>query len=260
MAYKDIVVYLDASDLNDARLETAIDLAEQHSARLIGVDISTAAAFEGERKERAQTIQDRFEERLGRTQLVAECRAAGTSASTAQELFAHCADLIISSQPHVDSAHLAAAAVPKDVLLNAGVPMLVLPTEWQAKEPLGRSILLAWNFSRESTRALHDAMPMLSRAKHVTLFVFGAGFDPQNTDILDVVAHLARHGIEVTVDGWRDTGEVNTIDAMFASLEREESDLIVAGAFGHSPLRESFLGSTSEQLLNNISMPLVMSH
>lgn len=260
MSYKDVVVYLDASDLNEPRVETAIKLAEQHSARLIGVDISTAVAFEGERRERAQAIQGTFEKMARQTRLEAECRTAGTSASTAQELFAHCADIIVSSQLHVDSAHLAAAAVPKDVLLNAGVPMLILPTEWQAKEAVGRSILLAWNFSRESTRALHDSMPMLAKSEHVTLFVFGAGFDPHNSDVLDVVAHLERHGIKVTVDGWRDTGEFDTIDAMFASLEREKSDLIVAGAYGHSPLRESLFGSTSEQLLNNISMPLVMSH
>jgi nucleotide-binding universal stress UspA family protein len=90
--------------------------------------------------------------------------------------------------------------------------------------------------------------------------VFAAGFDQRDPGILDVVAHLGRHGIEVTVDGWEDTGEAGAIDAMFASLEREESDLIVAGAYGHSPLREYFLGSTSEQLLNNVSMPLIMSH
>jgi hypothetical protein len=150
---------------NEPTTETAIKLAEQHSARLIGVDISTAAVFEGERRERAQAIQGTFEKMARQARLEAECRAAGTSASTAQELFAHCADIIVSSQPHVDSAHLAAAAVPKDVLLNAGVPMLILPTEWQAKEAVGRSILLAWNFSRESTRALHDSMPMLAKAE-----------------------------------------------------------------------------------------------
>lgn len=260
MSYKDIVVYLDASDLNEARLETAIELAEQHAARLIGVDISTKAALEGERRERARSIQGAFEERLAQTRLEAECRSAGPSASTAQELFAHCADLIVSSQPHIDSAHLAAAAVPKDVLLDAGVPMLVLPTEWEAGRPIGRSILVAWNFSRESTRALHDAMPMLTRADRVTLFVFGSGLDSHNPDVLDVATHLKRHGVEAIIDGWRGAGQMDAVDAMFASLEREEADLIVAGAYGKSPLWEYLFGGTSEQLLNNVSMPLVMSH
>jgi nucleotide-binding universal stress UspA family protein len=260
MSYKDIIVYLDASDLNEPRVETAIKIAKQHSAKLIGVDISTAAAFEGDKRERAEAIQDTFEKMVRRAGLEAECRVAGRSAETALELFSHCADLIVSSQPHTDSAHLAAATVPKDVLLTAGVPMLILPVGWEAKETIGRSILLAWNFSRESTRALHDSMPMLARAERVTLFVFDAGFDPHSSEVLDVVAHLRRHGIKVTVEGWRDTGEVDAIDAMFASLDREETDLIVAGAYGHSPLWESLFGGVSEELLHNITMPVVMSH
>lgn len=260
MSYKDIIVYLDASDLNEPRVETAIKLAEQHKARLIGVDISTSEAFEGERREQALAIQDTFDNMVRVAGLETECRVAGTSAKSAKELFSHCADLIVASQPHPDSAHLAAAAVPKDVLLTSGVPMLVLPTGWKAKGPIGRNILLAWNFSRESTRALHDAMPLLIKAESVALFVFDASFDPRHSDVLDVVAHLERHGIKATVDGWRDTGEIDAISAMFASLDRDDADLIVAGAYGHSPLLESLFGGASEQLLSNISMPVVMSH
>jgi nucleotide-binding universal stress UspA family protein len=260
MSYKDIIVYLDASDLNEPRLETAIKIAAQHKAKLTGVNISTAAAFEGESREKAQAIQGTFKKMVRIAGLEAEYRVAGTSAKTAQELFSHCADLIVASQPHPDSAHLAAAAVPKGVLLASGVPMLILPTGWEAKQPIGRRILLAWNFSRESTRALHDSMPMLTKAESVALFIFDASFDPHRPDVLDVVAHLERHRIKVTVDGWRGAGEVDTISVMFACLDREEADLIVAGAYGHSPLSESLFGGVSEQLLNNVSMPVVMSH
>ncbi|WP_340669936.1 universal stress protein [Phyllobacterium sp.] len=227
---------------------------------MIGVDISTAVAFEGERRERAQAIEATFEKMVRIAGLEAEFRVAGTSAKTAQELFSHCADFIVTSQPHPDSAHLAAAAVPKDVLLTSGVPMLILPTGWEAKDPIGRHILLAWNFSRESTRALHDSMPLLINAESVALFVFDRSFNPRRSDVLDVVAHLERHGVKVTVDGWRDTGEVDAISAMFACVDRDEADLIVAGAYGHSPLVESLFGGASEQLLHNISMPVMMSH
>ena len=61
MSYKDIIVYLDASDLNEPRVETAIKIAKRHKARLIGVDISTSEAFEGERREQALAIQDTFD-------------------------------------------------------------------------------------------------------------------------------------------------------------------------------------------------------
>lgn len=260
MAFKDLIVYLDASELNEARLETAVALAERHQARLTGVDISTAAAFDGKWHDRAVGLQDAFEARTRAAGLQAEYRPANPNAKSAQELFTHCADLIVASEPHPDSAHLAATVVPKDVLLTAGVPMLILPSGWDAKGTIGRSIMVAWNSSRESTRAVHDAMPMLVKAEKVALFVFDAGFDPQRADVLDIKGHLERHGAKVVVDGWRDTGEVEAVSALFACLDREEADLIVAGAYGHSPLSESLFGGASEELLNNVSMPVVMSH
>jgi len=72
MSYKDIVVYLDASDLNEARVLIAIKIAKQHKARLIGVDISTAEALVGERRERARAIEETFEQMV---------RTAGVEAS-----------------------------------------------------------------------------------------------------------------------------------------------------------------------------------
>lgn len=47
MAYRDIVVYLDAGSDSAARVHTAINIAAKHQARLIGVDVSTKEALEG---------------------------------------------------------------------------------------------------------------------------------------------------------------------------------------------------------------------
>ena len=60
-SYRDIIVYLDASSYAEDRLEVAAALAQQHRAKLTGVDISTNAAFEGRWRERAAEIGDRFE-------------------------------------------------------------------------------------------------------------------------------------------------------------------------------------------------------
>ena len=58
---KDIIVYLDASSYAEDKLEVAAALAQQHGAKLTGVDISTDAAFEGRWRDRAAEIGDRFE-------------------------------------------------------------------------------------------------------------------------------------------------------------------------------------------------------
>jgi len=60
-SYRDIIVYLDASSYTEDRLEVAAAMAQQHGAKLTGVDVSTNAAFEGNWRDRAAEIGDRFE-------------------------------------------------------------------------------------------------------------------------------------------------------------------------------------------------------
>jgi nucleotide-binding universal stress UspA family protein len=138
--------------------------------------------------------------------------------------------------------------------------MLVLPTGWTGEVAIGEQVFVAWNFSRESTRAVHDAMPILKAARKVFLFVFASNYSDSNADVLETKSHLEHHGVTVALVGWRDTGQTDFTSALFAGLDRENADLIVCGAYGHSPLFEDIFGGATRNLLNNISMPVLMSH
>lgn len=72
--------------------------------------------------------------------------------------------------------------------------------------------------------------------------------------------HLIRHGVKAEVYTWPDTGEMSAVDALFACLDCQEADLIVAGAYGHSRFMEGLFGGVSRGLLQNPTMPLLMSH
>ncbi|WP_237478608.1 universal stress protein [Lichenibacterium dinghuense] len=258
--YKDILVFLDVGEDCAARTDVAVHLAARHGARLVGVDVGTPAASEGHWRDRALGLREAFETKARSANVATTFRVAAPEARVAHDFGAHCADLIVATQPHPDAEHLSAKAVPRDVLVGAGVPMLLLPTGWRSRETLGRRLLIAWNFSREATRAVHDAMPLLAAAEKVFLFLFEQDFDRRRLDVTDVKEHLERHGAKVEVSGWQDTGEVEVASAMFAGLDRDEVDLIVAGAYGRSPLAETMFGGTTETLLNNVSMPVLLSH
>ncbi len=47
---------------------------------------------------------------------------------------------------------------------------------------------------------------------------------------------------------------------MFASLDTQDADLIVAGAFGHSRLYEGLFRGVSLDLMRQQSLPVLMSH
>ncbi|WVT75931.1 universal stress protein (plasmid) [Sinorhizobium chiapasense] len=260
MSFQDIVVYLDAGPNTAGRVRTGADLATRYNARLIGVDISTKAAFDGESHNAALAIQQQFVTALRGMKVDFKYRKAPPDARTSEELFSHCADLLVATQTNPDDSRLSNSAVPEDVLLSAGVPMLVLPAGWTGEKPIGTNIVVAWNFSREATRAVHDALPLLKAAQRVYLFMFAPNYSDDNEDVQDMKAHLERHGANVTLAGWRDRGETDMTSALFANLDREDADLIVCGAYSHSPFSEAVFGGVTKILLSNISMPVLMSH
>ena len=55
--------------------------------------------------------------------------------------------------------------------MNSGEPTLIVPQEW-VLGPVGESVVIAWNASREATRAVHDALPILKKARKVVVFAF----------------------------------------------------------------------------------------
>jgi nucleotide-binding universal stress UspA family protein len=108
-------------------------------------------------------------------------------------------------------------------------------------------IIVAWNGSRESARALAEAMPFLYKAQSVT----GVVVDEDDEDAVigrDVVDHLKHHGVNAVLHHQKvkddDVGEI-LIDV----ARRRKADLIVMGGYGHSRLREWLLGGTTYELM-----------
>ncbi len=121
--------------------------------------------------------------------------------------------------------------------------------------------MVAWNATRESVRAVVDALPLLKQASAVEVVVFNAdratgehGQEPG----ADIGLYLARHGVKVTVHD-----DVTAIDVGNSLLSRAAdwgSDLIVMGAYGHSRLRQMFLGGVSDTVIKSSPVPVLMSH
>jgi nucleotide-binding universal stress UspA family protein len=143
--------------------------------------------------------------------------------------------------------------------LGVGRPVLVVP-RYGTFERLGERVLIAWNGSREATRAVHDAIPILKRAITVTVLSIDPEVDsPPRTPSADITLHLARHGIaaEAASTSSVDFGVGNALLSRAADLG---ADLIVMGAYGHSRMREMVLSGATRHLLQNMTVPVLMSH
>lgn len=256
MAYKDILVYLDPTVETIERIRLAVALAKAHGARLIGVDVSSPAA--GQEAETEEAVSRTFGDTTGGSGLTT-VYAPGNKAGQAGN-FTHCADLMIAPGPEsVAHATLRRGALDR-ALLESGAPMLMLPPEW-TPGPVGDNIVIAWNGGREALRAVHDAMPLLERAKKVTLFAFSAQPSALRKSAETLVDHLAAHGVMAEhISDWTNTGGLTAVEALFASLDTQDADLIVAGAFGHSRIYEGLFGGVTLDLMHQQSLPVLMSH
>jgi len=107
---------------------------------------------------------------------------------------------------------------------------------------------------------MHDALPVLKRAERVVIFAFERHYDGKKTDMDALVAHLANHGVKARVEGWTDTGDIDAVSALFACLDADDIDLIVAGAYGHSRWLEGLFGGVSQDLIRQESMAVLLSH
>jgi nucleotide-binding universal stress UspA family protein len=258
MAYKDIMVYLDPTGDAQNRLRLAVSIALAHGARLIGVDASSDAAFIGSWGDRALHVGPEFEAVVKEAGVVGHFVGSDSTALPGAE-FIHCVDLIIASQPEGEARAMIRSEIPDEALLAAGAPMLILPQDWKPA-PVGENIVIAWNASREATRAVHDAMPLLVKAKKVTIFTFSARPSALRSASDMLADHLQRHGVVAQISDWTNTGDISALEALFASLDTQDADLIVAGAFGHSRLFESLFGGVSVDLMRQPTVPVLMSH
>jgi nucleotide-binding universal stress UspA family protein len=258
MAYKDIMVYLDPTGDAQNRLRLAVSIALAHGARLIGVDASSDAAFVGPWGDRALHVGPEFEAAVKDAGLVGQFVSGEAGLPDGGE-YTHCVDLIIAPRPEGEARALIRSEIPDAALIAAGAPMLILPQDWRPA-PVGENIVIAWNASREATRAVHDAMPLLVKAKKVTIFTFSARPSAMRSASEMLADHLQRHGVVAQISDWTNTGDISALEALFASLDTQDADLIVAGAFGHSRLFESLFGGVSLDLMRQPTAPILMSH
>ena len=255
MAYKDILVYLDSSAESTERLNFAVGLAKTAGGRIIGVDASAAtgalAADEG-----VVTKKD-FEDatrQAGLTAIFVPAEKPGEG-----DAFTHCVDLIVAPAPAGAARDVVRRGLLDRALTESGAPMLILPPDW-TDGTVGDDVVIAWNGGREALRAVHDAMPFLEKAKKVTVFCFSSRPSDLRASATMLVDHLKLHGVAAGVSDWTNTGDLTAIEALFASLDTQDADLIVAGAFGHSRVYEGLFGGVSLDLMRQQSLPVLMSH
>ncbi len=278
MSFKDLLVFVDDSANAAERVDVAARLASAFGAHLTGLHVSdppamrpsVLAQFPSEvldmlsslGREDAAKARALFETRVRAVGdgVATEWRAVEGESDELVTLHARYADLAVLGQSDPDDP-AAAADLPERVIMGAGRPVIVVPYAGTFKA-MGQRVIVAWNASREATRAVNDALPILERAASVRVLSVNphggrAGHGPIAG--ADISLHLARHGVRVEAAMVTAT-DVRVDDMLLSQAADAGADLIVMGAYGHSRLGEYVLGGATRHILRQITMPVFMSH
>lgn len=273
MDIRSILVNVDVDATKSSTLDYAIDLAAKCDAELIGlaaeapnfayVGIDSGAAavdtFAMEREEierRLSTAQEDFDRRVPKS-MPRKWLAFLDSPTRAIIDNATAADLIVTSS-RVSSTFGGQQVIGLgEVVLAAGRP--VLDIQNGASVAKLDTIVIAWKNTREARRAVADALPLLKIAKSVTAITVSEGDGAYELAQLEALAAwLAEHGVAAKIElinnaeGFADVLE-STALAMTA-------DLIVAGGYGHSRMREWLFGGVTRNLLATNTLNRLLSN
>jgi nucleotide-binding universal stress UspA family protein len=145
-----------------------------------------------------------------------------------------------------------------DVLFGAGVPIVIVPA--MPAGQIGRRVVIAWNGSRESARAVQDALPILECAESVNVVCVDQASPGSNLPPgAELARYLGCHGVEAQLDNIRDS-TLTVGDTILGHIKDLGADLLVMGAYGHSRLREFVLGGVTKRVLAHATVPVLMSH
>lgn len=149
-----------------------------------------------------------------------------------------------------------ARPIIESLVFDSGRTLLLLPSG----DFYGRidNIAIAWDGSATAAHAASNAFPMIQSATKATVIRVGAAA-PWNDDLLDRYVDALKHsGREVALAAVHSDGEDVTTVIQDTAMEGR-ADLLIAGAYGHTKLREALVGGVTRSLLDNLRIPTLLS-
>lgn len=278
MSIKTILSYLPTAKRAPAILEASFALAQKLEAHLVALHIHPSLYSPGAvaddiptgilellidaRAKESEAIKRTYEAEAKDHDVLSEWRSEEAPHGDATfDIISRslCADLIVTSSSFGDHFDTWSDR-PARIVIGTGRPVLLIPPETPFPNAFDR-VLVAWNESREATRAAFDAVPLMRNADSVEIVtVDGGGNGSDRLPVGDELAQaLARHGVKTETAALSGV-DSNAGEELLAAAKKRKCDLLVMGCYGHSRVREFVFGGATRDVINAMTMPVLMSH
>lgn len=210
----------------------------------------------------AEAAKKQFEELARLAGVKSESRLAEIlTGGPLESVLVHCrpTDLVVIGQSNPDRPEPMRELLIETVLFESGVPVLLVPYIGSTSfEP--NNVLVGWDGSSTATRAIHAALPVLEKADKITILVIEKTTSaPNGQPGAEVANYLARHNMNVTIEVVANP-QTSVADTVLNHVSDNANDLIVMGGYGHSRMREFLFGGATREILEAMTIPVLMAH
>lgn len=137
------------------------------------------------------------------------------------------------------------------VIRSCQHPVLVASREFNAMQ----NFIIAFDGGKSAKKAVeYVARATLLKGMHAYLLYVGAGNAKVEAALADAEETLCSAGYEVTIE--QRTGEPDKV--IESVVAQDHIDLLVMGAYGHSPIRQLIVGSTTTAMIRSVKLPVLL--
>lgn len=219
------------------------------------------AAAQQEAARNADTLLQEFTDLAKRRKVFRECIRPSCPTSRVPDIFVEHAKLHDLTIVPVPGGDFVDQWYGESILFGSGRPTMILPWNWKHSVPFAfHNVVIAWDFSRPATRAVADAMPILRTAKNVFIATVVGEKELHTEEPAErLISYLQRHDIEASISHL-DANGLDAAECLAQEAIDRKADLLVMGAYGHSRLRDFFLGGVTKAILSNPPLAIFLSH
>jgi len=164
------------------------------------------------------------------------------------------ADLICVAKPDV-SRNLGSNTL-KAAVFNTGRPVMMCPPADSPPQSLCNSVGIAWNGSIQTSRAVACALGILEQAKQV--IVFSTGAETSGATAASLEDYLKARGINAQVDRFEQPKNIGR--GLLERCKATNVDTLLIGAYSKSHETETILGGTTQYIVDNADIPVILVH
>lgn len=269
---RSILLHIEDDDCLEARMQVALDLARAFDGHLtclkpiqweMGVVVDfyglmSAQIIEAAR-EQADALHKRLDARLSNEDVAWDWIQNDGFASQQLLRRSGLSDVIVlgSCDPLKNEGP---SKLVGEIVLRSQTPVLVVPAGVASFDCSGPAVV-AWDGSPESSRALRSALPLLAKARSVSLVTVVGEEEANRFDLPPVqgAEYLSRHGIacELIDQPFR---AKSIAKALLAASADHDASYLVMGAYGRSRLAETIWGGVSREIFSDPPLPIFACH